>query len=247
MILFFSGTGNSEYAAKRIGDALEDRVISINDRVKNNDLSPIAADRMVVCTPTHCWRIPKTVEEWMMKVEFPENIPVWFVMTCGSDIGNADKYIRDLCRRKNLNYMGVQPLVMPENYIAMFNAPAKDKAIEIIRKAEPVLEAAIRRIRRGLSLTAPDADLAAKIKSGPVNPQFYKHNVKDKDFVVDERCVGCGLCVKNCPVNNLELIYGRPYWKGNCIHCMSCICRCPQEAIEYGKVSLGKPRYTCPL
>ena len=29
----------------------------------------------------------------------------------------------------------------------------------------------------------------------------------------------------------------------NCTHCMACICYCPAEAIEYGKKSLGKPRY----
>ena len=31
-----------------------------------------------------------------------------------------------------------------------------------------------------------------------------------------------------------------------CTHCMACICRCPSEAIEYGKHSIGKPRYVCP-
>ena len=28
-----------------------------------------------------------------------------------------------------------------------------------------------------------------------------------------------------------------------CTHCMACICYCPTSAIEYGKKSLGKPRY----
>ncbi len=36
---------------------------------------------------------------------------------------------------------------------------------------------------------------------------------------------------------------GKPVWGGNCAHCMACICRCGAEAIEYGKKSLGKPRY----
>ena len=29
-------------------------------------------------------------------------------------------------------------------------------------------------------------------------------------------------------------------------HCMACICRCPAEAIEYGKHGKGMPRYVCP-
>ena len=27
---------------------------------------------------------------------------------------------------------------------------------------------------------------------------------------------------------------------------MACICYCPKKAIEYGRASLGKPRYKCP-
>ena len=36
---------------------------------------------------------------------------------------------------------------------------------------------------------------------------------------------------------------GKPVWGKDCTHCMACICYCPAEAIEYGKKSLGKPRY----
>lgn len=28
-------------------------------------------------------------------------------------------------------------------------------------------------------------------------------------------------------------------------HCMACICRCPTQAVEYGKRSQGKPQYQC--
>ena len=43
--------------------------------------------------------------------------------------------------------------------------------------------------------------------------------------------------------NNITLQTGKPVWGQNCTHCMACICYCPAEAIEYGKKSLGKPRY----
>lgn len=36
---------------------------------------------------------------------------------------------------------------------------------------------------------------------------------------------------------------GKPLWGQDCTHCMACLCCCPAEAIEYGKMSLGKPRY----
>ncbi|MGN1105095.1 MAG: 4Fe-4S binding protein [Huintestinicola sp.] len=38
----------------------------------------------------------------------------------------------------------------------------------------------------------------------------------------------------------------RPHWSGSCIHCMSCINRCPVHAIEYGSKTAGKIRYVSP-
>lgn len=44
-------------------------------------------------------------------------------MDCGSEIGSADHYNRQLAQRKQLRPMGTAPIQMPENYIAMFAAP----------------------------------------------------------------------------------------------------------------------------
>ena len=63
-------------------------------------------------------------------------------------------------------------------------------------------------------------------------------------IAIDKKtCIGCGKCVKNCPMNNIRLKDGKPIWGKKCTHCMACICYCPMEAIEYGKKSIGKPRY----
>lgn len=76
-----------------------------------------------------------------------------------------------------------------------------------------------------------------------VNPIFYRFFVKADAFQVNDTCIGCNQCVKKCPMNNIQLIDGKPIWGDECTHCMACICYCPQEAIEYGKKSIGKPRY----
>jgi len=53
--------------------------------------------------------------------------------------------------------------------------------------------------------------------------------------------------VKECPLNNIHLKENKPVWDKECTHCMACICKCPTEAIEYGKNSVGKVRYQCPI
>ena len=104
MILFYSGTGNSRYIAQRIAKALSDQLLSMNDRIKAGDTSPIEVnERLIIVTPTYAWRIPRIVRDWLTKTEFPGAKRAWFVMNCGSEIGNAAKYNRTLCREKQLS------------------------------------------------------------------------------------------------------------------------------------------------
>ena len=58
------------------------------------------------------------------------------------------------------------------------------------------------------------------------------------EFVLDEeKCNGCGRCVKTCPIQILEL-WGkkaRPnerYREHRCITCQNCMAVCPQDAIR---------------
>ena len=51
------------------------------------------------------------------------------------------KRLRALCREKGLAFRGMLQVVMPENYIALFNAPEAPEARRIVAAAQPVLEA----------------------------------------------------------------------------------------------------------
>lgn len=244
MIFYYSGTGNSKYAAKRIADALGDTLLSMNERIKAGGFSPVeTGERLVVVTPTYAWRIPRIVRDWLMKTELRGAERIWFVMTCGSEIGDAGRYNDALCKAKGVGCMGTAQLVMPENYIAMFNAPQADEARAIVAKAEPDIDRAIALIRAGEAFAPTRRGLYDRFMSGPVNPIFYSFCVKADAFTVSDACVGCGRCEKLCPTNTVTLHDGRPVWGKGCTHCMACICYCPAAAIEYGKKSLGKPRY----
>ena len=123
MILHFSGTGNSRYIAERIAQATGDVLLDMNKKIRNRDISTVAAvSHLVFVVPTYAWRIPQVVEEWILATEFAPSFPkdassgamrVWFVMTCGDEIGNADAYNEALCRKKHWDHMGTAQIVMP--------------------------------------------------------------------------------------------------------------------------------------
>lgn len=242
MIYYFSGTGNSKYVAKKIAEKTGDNLVSLNEYIKKGQSINCDDEKVVFCTPTYSWQIPPVVKKLINKGTFKSKSKVYFVMTCGDDIGNAEKYCRSLCEKVDFDFMGVKNVVMPENYIAMFSSPSNEEAKEIIAKADAVIDSIANTIAENKQLDCPDISFSGKMKSSIVNKLFFTICVKDKSFYAKDECNGCGLCAKLCPLNNIT-VDKKPQWHGNCTHCMACICHCPKEAIEYGNKSKGQNRY----
>ena len=246
MIVYFSGTGNSRYCAQMLADKLEDELLDSFEFIKNGiSAELISSTPWVFVAPTYCWQLPHIFEDFIRTAQFEGCKDAYFVMTCGGDIGNAGEKIQKLCNEVGLNFKGVLPVVMPENYIAMFEVPQAEIAKRIVLVAKRSLLRAVKMIRRGEYFPKTKVGLIDKLKSGPVNPVFYRVFVKAKAFYATDVCVGCGKCANACVLKNISMKNGKPVWADSCTHCMACICGCPTEAIEYGKKSLGKPRYMC--
>lgn len=247
MILFFSGTGNSEYAAKRIGRETDDDVSNLFKKIRNQDYTTLRSDKpWIIVTPTYAWRIPRVVTDWLLKTKLEGSRDIRFVMTCGGNIGNAGAYLEKLCEKKGMTYQGCASVLMPENYIALFETPSREEALVTIGQAEQKIDEIIQWIKAGTSFPKPEITGKDKHSSGVVNNVFYPLFVHAGKFYATDACISCGMCEKSCPLGNIRLKDGKPVWGKECTHCMACICRCPQEAIEYGKHSVGLPRYVCP-
>ncbi len=49
----------------------------------------------------------------------------------------------------------------------------------------------------------------------------------------EEKCIGCGLCEKNCPCGAIRMEDKHPVFDpGRCIECFMCASKCPKSAIH---------------
>ncbi len=246
MVLYFSGTGNSRYIAKLISDKMSDRLYSINDGIKHHTYPTIEGSTIIFAVPTYAWRIPRLVSDWIKAGEVFNGRKAYFLLTCGGGIGNAEKFAKMLCAERNMVFMGCAEILMPENYIARYDCPNEDESVQIVDAAENKVMELISLIREEKEIPSKQVSFSDKMKSGIINDVFYPFCVSAKKFYSKESCIGCGKCEMICPTNNIRIENDRPVWGKDCTHCMACICHCPTEAIEYGKISTGKRRYRCP-
>lgn len=246
MVIYFTGTGNSRYCARMIAAGLDDELVSAFDFIKGGSRAELHSEKpWVFVSPTYAWQLPHVFESFIRESKLRGSKSAYFVMTCGSEIGNAASRIAPLCEEIGLDYRGVLQVVMPENYIAMFSVPGKSESDRIIKAARPTVETGIEYILKGEPFPTVKCGVLDRLKTGPVNSVFYRFFIKAAPFYATDACVGCGKCADLCMLNNITLENGRPVWADRCTHCMACICGCPTEAIEYGRHSRGKPRYRC--
>lgn len=184
MILYFSGTGNSEYTAKRLAQELQDEAVNLFQKIRSRDYGGLSSEKpWVIVTPTYGWRIPRIVQEWMSNTKLSGARDIYFVMTCGGSIGNAASYTKKLCSGKGLSFQGCIPVIMPENYIALFQAPAQEEALEIINRAEPVIDETAHLIKNRETYIQPAITLKDRLSSGIINDIYYPVFIHAKSFI----------------------------------------------------------------
>lgn len=248
MILYFTGTGNSEYVARALADRLDDDVLSLN-AVLRGDLIPHFTSRKpyVVVTPIHAWRIPQVVSDLLPRLPFLGSDRIYFVATMAGDAGGAARGCRELAEKCGMHYMGFATVRMPDNCVYLDRMPSKAEARKIISRSTPDIALLAQLIASSREFPHHRETPATLLKSGNAMHAFYSRAiVSDRNYVVSSSCVGCSTCEGVCPIRNIHMVDGRPTFGGNCCACYACIQHCPREAIEIKGRSEGHGRYVCP-
>lgn len=240
MIFYFSATGNSRWVAQQLAVLTGDSLCNIADCLKEGRLPvlPDNTERVGFVFPIHSWYVPAPVLDFLAKLELPASVYRYAVCTCGDDAGKGMSRLA-----KHFPLDAAWSVQMPNTYVPMFQLDAPEVAREKVQKARALLPSIIEDIMK------KDGEWDVReggypwLKTYVVQPLFTHYYIGTKAFRVDDTCISCGLCEKNCPVSAIRLADGRPVWSKACIHCMACLHGCPEKAIQYGKGTRKKGRY----
>lgn len=242
MILYFSGTGNSRHVARRIAEVTGDTAEDIAIHLRKGESATYKSELPYVFVgPVYAGRLPKVMTKFIEDSTFEGTKKVYFVATCAGDPWITVHFCERLAAEKGFEVLGFNSIIMPQGFSTSGTAKTSEENKPVLAAAEPKITTIAETIRDGKPL--PKEKPGKAWMSRIANPMMYAFMMGTKDFTVTDACVHCGTCAATCPLGNITMVDGRPTWGTNCTQCNACIGVCPQGAIEYGKKTVGKPKY----
>jgi NAD-dependent dihydropyrimidine dehydrogenase PreA subunit/flavodoxin len=247
MIFYFTATGNSLYAAKKVAEATNDSLVSVGKALRDElyEHNITGEEYLGFIIPTYAGILPGAVGLFLKRLTLKgySNQFVYGVFTCGESTGFESAALYTMLKAKGISFAGSFELIMPDNFIVWSDIPSQAKLDSILKDADKQLDGIVASIsakKPGKLDTETPGDLYMKLEE-------FSTSKKTSKLHADEKCIFCGLCAEICPMRCIKSdSSGRPLWEGTCTMCFACLHRCPAIAIQYGNDTQNKGRYVNP-
>ncbi len=247
-IYYFSGTGNSRRVSEWIKKSAYDKGYKVESidisKTKRRDVPKPSDDTMIgFCSPTHGFNLPPVMMHFLLF--FPRGRNKVFIMNTRAGMklsklflpglsGMAQYFYALVLLLKGYRVVGMRPVDLPSNWISL-HPGLKTKVVDSLHQRwEQKVKRFADRILSGKRDYRALFDLVQDLVITPVGLLYYLIGrfVLAKSFYADSSCNNCGLCIKECPVQAIKKIDGRPFWSYRCESCMHCMNKCPKRSIQ---------------
>lgn len=245
LVAYFSGTGG----VKRVANAFEKILVKRNCEVikhsmdisefnnykdKYNDIVN-EIDLIIVLYAVYAFGSPRPVDTWVENLPQANKLPVVVV----SVSGGGEIWPNTSCRvatikgieKKGYDVIYEKMMVMPANMLCKVN---DDLAMHLINaipiNVNKILAEVFSSKRRRSRFKISTRILMPLTKVEKNSSRRFS-----KEFIAEESCTGCGWCVANCPMGNIEIKGNKPIFNDNCIICLRCYYGCTNRAIHNEK------------
>jgi ferredoxin len=250
IIYYFTGTGNSLAAAKKIAAALGEcelvPIASLKDT--SGDIIP-PAERVGIVCPVYDAGLPVIVAEFAGRLNLSRVTYRFGIVTLGGTGISALHQLNEILDKNAGRKLDAAFAVkMPGNFPPVSRPPEGEKKDDIIRAADARLAEIAGRIKKGETVLPGFSPLSVVMKMLTYRSFSRAVHGGDKAFFVSDTCTSCGTCANVCPVGNIVMTGGRPAWQHHCECCCACLHFCPLEAIDLHALigTKGRGRYRYP-
>lgn len=233
--IYFSGTGNSRYALEvflKYYDA-ETKAFSIEDGCLIEEVKK--HDYLIFSYPVQYSTVPKILRDFIFNnQELWNGKKVFIIATMGLFSGDGAGVLGRLLQKYGALVVGGLHLKMPDS---IGDEKVLKRSLQenknLVKRAEHKIKRAVEEMKAGKP-TQEGIGLFYRM-AGVFGQRLYfrnkTRNYSDKLKIDTRKCVGCGKCIKLCPMNNIAKVDGRIASGNQCTMCYRCVNSCPKQAI----------------
>lgn len=222
-LFYFSATGNCLTTARKLAQYFDDcEVISVC-ALKEDRKIFVDADTVGFVFPVYYGNMPYPMRDAVSRMVFRKEPYLFAFTTCRGHVGAAPQRLDQLLRTRGQKLSWASGIKMPGN--SFLNEISVDQAY-LEAQDQNIAEAVVPVLAHSVQ------DFSTR-EVLPLTPVDYPNNFRG--IRSDNNCIGCGICEKVCPMDNIRIRDGKAIIGDDCATCLSCFHWCPREAIFMSK------------
>lgn len=241
-LLYFSGTGNTEFISKRIQEQLKTHHTVELLTIESVLFSPELIDQEAILGlgyPVYDFMPPRIVIKALEGLKSVVHQKAFIFSTYTSSSLDSNYHAVKALQSKGYHVLTMTNFKAPGASSFIYSNPSN-----FIVKTKTVFE---KELRTHMNEFVSDVEKKINLPSQLMRIKFNQFNKVHQSFSktffgilfyknlkVNEDCNQCGICVKSCPEKNLELQDKLVINNSNdCMKCLRCVQSCPNKAINF--------------
>ena len=228
-VCYFTATGNCLYVARKIGGTL----LSIPQLMRQDSIE-ITDDAVGIVCPVYAVEMPMMVRDFIAKAKIHTDY-FFLIYTYGMGYAEAFAHVELAARAAGLKLSYINAIQMVDNYLPIFKMqdqidtlPEKDVEGQLKRVCNDIAA------RKHTTVEITEKTMQEIDKYSKLLAETILLKDTAKGYIVNDKCIRCGICAKVCPANNIK-VTDHVEFSDHCEVCYACLHNCPQSAIHLKK------------